>query len=143
MVRGTRIGKMAGLLAVAACLLLPVSSASASGGPAATKSGAIVNYLSLAKLKIAKTIQVPVICSVNCNVQTSTTVKGPGFSQPDYQTASFPANVAFGPFFSPNGPLLKSMKATPGKYKILSSITATNSSTGAIDSISHAFKLKR
>ncbi len=143
MVRGTRIGKVAGLLAVIGCLVLPVSSANAGGGPVATKSGALINYVSTAKLKISKKIEILVVCSANCNVDATSTVKGPGFNQTVHVSGPLTANVPGGPFFQPNGPLLKSMRATPGKFRIISSLTATNPATGAIDTISNTFRLKR
>ena len=35
------------------------------------------------------------------------------------------------------------MKASPGRYKVVSQVTATDPATGAIDNIAHAFKMKR
>ena len=48
-----------------------------------------------------------------------------------------------GPFFKPNGPLLKRDEGHPGAFKIVSSMTATDPTTGATDAIAHTFKLKR
>src|SRR5262245_49682277 len=104
---------------------MPAATAVADG-PVATKSGALINYVSLGKLKIAKKIQILVVCSAACNVTSTSTVKGPGFTQPVQVSGGLQANVPGGPFFQPNGALLKSMKASPGKYKITSSLTATN-----------------
>jgi hypothetical protein len=131
------------VLAAVLCLALPVSSASASGGPVATKSGALINYVSTAKLKISNKIEILVVCSASCTVNATSTVKGPGFNQSVQVSGPLTANVPGGPFFQPNGPLLKSMKAAPGRFKIISSLTATDSLTGATDTISHTFKLKR
>lgn len=143
MVRGTRIGKVAGLLAVLACLALPVSSASAGGGPVATKSGTLIHYASGYSLKISKRIEILVVCTANCNVDATSTVKGPGFNKTVHVSGSLNANVAGGPFFQPNSALLKSMKAKPGKFRIISSVTATDATTGATDAVSATFTLKR
>ena len=35
------------------------------------------------------------------------------------------------------------MKAHPGKFRLISDVTATDPATGAMDTISHTFKLKR
>jgi len=35
------------------------------------------------------------------------------------------------------------MKASPGRYKLVSHVTATDPATGATDMISQAFKIKR
>jgi hypothetical protein len=53
------------------------------------------------------------------------------------------ANVPGGPFFKPNGPLLKALKAAPGRYKLVNKITATDPVTGVTDAISRTFKFKR
>lgn len=141
MVRGTRIGKAAGLLAVLGCLALPV--ANASGGPVATKSGTLISYVSTSPLKVSKKIEIVVVCTANCNVNATSTIKGPGYKQTVPVSGGLVANQPGGPFFQPNSALLKSMKATPGRFKIVSSVTATNATTGATDAISAVFKLKR
>jgi hypothetical protein len=143
MMRGTRIGKVAGLLAVVACLALPVSSANAGGGPVATKSGTLVHYASGYSLKVSKRIEILLVCTANCNVNATSTIKGPGFNQTVNVSGALNANVPGGPFFQPNSALLKSMKAKPGKFRIISNVTATDATTGAVDSISVVFKLKR
>ena len=58
-------------------------------------------------------------------------------------SGSLNANVPGGPFFKPNGPLLKSMKAEPGKFRLVNTITATDPTTGLTDAISRTFKFKR
>jgi hypothetical protein len=129
--------------ALALGLLLLPGIAAADGGPTATKSGALVNYVSTGKLKIGKRISIVIVCSVNCNVDTTTVVKGPGFKDTATVGGPLTANVPGGPFFKPNGPLLKGMKASPGRYRINSTVTATDPLTGATDAISRSFRLKR
>jgi hypothetical protein len=142
MSRMSRFGRFGALLAVSLALVLPASAATA-GGPVATKSGALVNYVSAGKLKIAKNIQILIICSANCNVTSVSTIKGPGVNLHGTVSGPLSANVPGGPFFKPNGPLLKSLKAQPGKFKLVNKITATDPTTGLTDSISRTFKFKR
>jgi hypothetical protein len=124
-------------------LLLPGAAAAGGNGPTATKSGALVNYTSVGKLKIAKKITIFIVCNANCNVDTITVVKGPGFKDSAQVAGSLPAGSPGGPFFKPNGPLLKGMKAEPGKFRINSTVTATDPATGATETIARSFRLKR
>jgi hypothetical protein len=140
-IKGLTTGIVVAALALG-LLLLP-GIAAAGGGPTATKSGALVNYVSTGKLKIGKRITIVIVCSADCNVNTTTTVKGPGFKETATVGGPLTANVPGGPFFKPNGPLLKGMKAAPGRYRINSTITATDAVTGATDAISRSFRLKR
>jgi hypothetical protein len=137
----TRIGRAAALLALAGALILPASAA--GGGPTASKSGAIINYVSGTKLKIGKRMQIVVVCSVDCNVVSKSTIKGPGVKLRGNVSGSLLAGVPGGPFFKPNGPLLKAMKRSPGRFRLINSITATDPATGATDAISRSFRLKR
>ena len=137
----TRIGRAAALLALAGALILPASAA--GGGPTASKSGAIINYVSGTKLKIGKRMQIVVVCSVDCNAVSKSTIKGPGVMLRGNVSGSLLAGVPGGPFFKPNGPLLKAMKRSPGRFRLINSITATDPATGATDAISRSFRLKR
>jgi hypothetical protein len=141
-VRGTRTWKAIALFSVVCALALPASVA-AGEGPIATKSGVLINYVSTGKLQIGKKIQILVVCSANCNANATTVIKGPGTNLTFDVAGPLTANVQGGPFFKPNGPLLKAMKAEPGKFKLNSSLTATNAVTGAVETISRTFRLKR
>jgi hypothetical protein len=141
MSRTSRIGIVFAAVAVVGVMLLPASGA--AGAPTAHKSGAIVNYLTTGKLKIAKKIIVPFVCSVNCDVVSTLKLKGPLVNGSDTEQGSLQAGVAAGHFLKPSGQLLKLLKASPGRYKLISHITATDPATGATDPISHSFKLKR
>jgi hypothetical protein len=143
MSRMSRFGRVSALLAVGLALVLPASGAVAGSGPVATKSGALINYVSTAKLKVAKSIEITLICSANCNVVSHSVIKGPGVKVPGDVSGSLQANVPGGPFLKPNGPLLKAMKADPGKFKLVNKVTATDPVTGATDQISHTFKFKK
>jgi hypothetical protein len=140
---GTRAWKAVVTIAIAAALALPASASAAGDGPTATKSGLLINYVGPGKLKIAKKITILVVCSANCNANATTAIKGPGTNLTFDVAGPLAAGEQGGPFFKPNGPLLKAMKAEPGKFKINSSITATNAVTGAVETISRTFRLKR
>jgi hypothetical protein len=142
MSRRLRIGRIAALAAITAALLLPASNA-VGKAPVAHKSGALINYVTTAKLKIRKRINIFAVCTANCSVNTTTTIKGRGYKQTFPLNGTLQAGVPGGPFFKPNGPLLDAMTAQPGSFKIISSMTATDLVTGATDSIAHTFKLKR
>jgi hypothetical protein len=137
----SRIRTIVALVAVSALLLLP--SSSAAGAPVATKSGALINYVSTAKLKVAKSITIPVVCSADCQVTSTVRIKGPSFKLTNTVAGPLTGGVPGGHVIKPNGPLLKSMKADTGKFKVVSNMTATDLATGATDAISHTFKLKR
>jgi hypothetical protein len=139
----TRIGRAAALVAIAGALALPASAATAGDAPVATKSGALINYVTTGKLKIAKRIEIVVVCSANCNVTSRSVIKGPGVHLNGNVSGSLEANVPGGPFFKPNGPLLKALKASPGRFKLVNRITATDPLTGATDAISRVFRFKR
>lgn len=141
MTRMSRIWRATALFAILGALLVP--AASVAGGPVATKSGALINYTTTGKLKVGKSITIPVVCSANCQVTSNLTVKGPGFKLTNTVSGPLTAGVPGGHIIKPNGPLLRSMKAEPGRFRLVSHMTATDSTTGAQDSISHSFRLKR
>jgi hypothetical protein len=141
-IKGLTTGIVVAALALG-LLLLPGTAAAGGEGPTATKSGALVNYVSTGKLKIGKRITILVVCSANCNVDTTTAVKGPRFKDSAIVSGPLSAGVPGGPFFKPNGPLLRGMKAEPGKFRINSTITATDPATGATETITRSFRLKR
>jgi hypothetical protein len=141
-VRKTHAGRRIAPLALAAALLLP-ASASAAGGPVATKSGAIVNFMTTGKIKVAKHIQPLAVCSVNCDVTANGVLKGLGGRATFADSQSFVAGQTFGLRITVKGQLLKLMKSNPGKFKLVETYTATDPTTGAMDTISRAFKFKR
>jgi hypothetical protein len=138
-------------LAVTAAVLLPASQAAAGGaeiagagaGQVAHKSGAIVNYTSTGKVKIKKNMFIYFVCSVDCSATSVTKIKGPGGHITVPASGNVPANVQGFIKITPNGGLLKILKAEPSKFQLVNTITATDPTTGATDTISHAFKLKR
>jgi hypothetical protein len=141
MSRMSRIWSCAAAVAVIGALLLPATSA--VGAPTAHKSGAIINYLTTGKLRIGKRIIVPFQCSVACNVVSTLTIKGPLVHGSDTEQGSIAAGVPAGHFIKPSRGLSRLLKDHPGRYKLISSISATDPATGATDVINHTFRLKR
>jgi hypothetical protein len=142
MSRMSRLGRLASAIAVIGALLLPASNALA-GGPVAQKSGAIVNYVTAGKVKVAKTMIVRFQCAVTCDAVARIALKGPGLHGSDTGSGTIPAGGVVESLIKPNGTLQKLMRSNPGKYKVVSHVTATDPATGATDTISHAFKVKR
>jgi hypothetical protein len=139
----------AAVLAVGA-LLIPASQAgagahiaSAGGGPVATKSGAIVNFVPAGKLRVRKQIQPLAVCSVNCDVTGTAVLKGLGGKANITDSGSFLANQPFGLRITIKGFLLKLMKQHPGRFHLSVTYSATDPATGATDSVSRGFKFKR
>src|SRR5262245_26546284 len=120
-------------LACALALASPSSVVLADGRPVAKKSGAVINFVNTKKLKVKKKVLVKLVCSVTCNVEAITTFKGPGINFTGTSTGQLQAGVVGGPRFQPNETLLKDMKEAPGKYKLVSDVTATDAVTGAVD----------
>jgi hypothetical protein len=129
-------------VAIAVTGALMPSALTAAAVPSATKSGAIVQYLTTAKRKISKKIVVPFKCAVNCSVVSTVKLKGPSVKGADTATASLEAGAPVGHSFRPKRRALKLMQASPRKYHLVSTVTATDTS-GAKDTISHTFGLRR
>ncbi len=142
----SRAGKrttLAALAVVGALLLVPAAQASAGDGPVATKSGAIVNYTSTAKVKIKKKMFIYFACNIDCSLTSTTKIKGPGGHITVSASGVLTAGVQGFLRITPNGNLLKLLKANPGKFRLVNTIVATDPTTGAQDKIQHSFKLKR
>jgi hypothetical protein len=136
-----RIRNVAAPIALVGAVL--ISTPGASAAPSAHTSGAIVNYLTSGKLKVAKQIAVPFECSVACDVISKVTVKGPKVKGSQTIQVAVPANLPSGHFIKLKPGALKRVKASPGRYKLISKITATDSGTGATDAIARTFGLRR
>jgi hypothetical protein len=131
--RGTSV-VVAALCSLA--LLVPAASASAQT--------AIVSYVTTGKLKVAKRIQYNIVCSVQCQVTASSTLKLKG---PDLPPAVVPgtlaANAVASPFIVLNKPALHALKSNVGKARLVTTITATDTATGASQTISRTFRFRR
>jgi hypothetical protein len=138
-----RIWTLGALVAVAGVLLLPAPGAVAGDGPVATKSGAIVNFVTTGKLRVTRRIQPVAVCTVNCDVTGTGVLKGLGGRATFSDSGSFAAGQQFGLFVTIPRKLLKLMKQFPGRFHLTETLTATDPATGAIDSVSKTFNFKR
>ena len=138
-------------IAVGAVLLIPASPAAANAriasggdGPVAHKSGAIINYTSVAKLKVARHMFIHFTCTVTCDATGRAVIKGRGIKIPITASASgIPGGTPAFMELTVKGILLKLLKANPGRFKVLNTINATDPTTGATDTITHTFKFRR
>jgi hypothetical protein len=142
MSRKTRAGSLIAVVALAGVLLLP-STGAIAGGPVAHKSGAIVNYTSTGKIRVAKNMFIYFSCAVNCNATSTSTIKGLGGKVTIPASGTITAGVPAYIKLTVKGLLLKLLKAQPGAFKVINHISATDPTTGAVDNIRHTFKLKR
>jgi hypothetical protein len=142
-VRRNAVGRKVALLALTGALVLPAPTAVAGDGPQATKSGAIVNFQTTGKLRVAKRIQPLAVCNVNCDVSGTGVLKGRGAKATFSDSSPFAAGEQFGLFVIVKGQFLKLMKANPGKFRLRETLTAIDQATGATDTVSRAFTFKR
>ena len=157
MSRRSRVGTGFAALAATAALAFPASSAladaqiaSAGGGPVAQKSGALINFVTTGKLRVARTIQPIAVCTQTCTVSGVGVIKGFGgrgtFSD---SGGPFAAGEQFGLLLQAKGNLLKALKAFPGRFHLTETLTATpvdpttKAPIGAPETISATFGFKR
>jgi hypothetical protein len=152
------VGTGVAALAVITALALPASSAfaggaqiaSAGGGPVAQKSGALINFQTTGKLRVAKVIQPIAVCNASCTVSGVGTIKGFG-GRGTFSDAGGPFGPGelFGLALHAKGSLLKAMKAAPGRFHLTETLTATpvdpttHAPIGAPETISATFGFKR
>ena len=108
----------------------------------ATKSGALVNYVTGGKLKVSKKIEIVVVCSANCDITSTLTTKGPGVKLKGTVSGQLNANIAGATYLKLKGPQLDALTARPEKFRLFNSVTAVDPETGAVDNISRTFKFK-
>ena len=104
---------------------------------------ALISYVGPKKLKIGKKITYGIVCASDCNVTVVDITLGPKFKDADKLSGQLTATIPAGVTLTPNGPLLKALKAFPGRFKIKSTVTATNPVTGEVDTDKRTFRLKR
>jgi hypothetical protein len=131
--RGTSI-VVAAVCALA--LLVPAATAIAQTS--------IVSYVTTGKLKVGKRISYDIVCSVNCQVTATSTLKLKG---PDLPPAVVPgtlaANAIASPFIVLNKPAKAALKRDPKAARLVSSVTATDLATGAQQTIERTYKFKK
>jgi hypothetical protein len=128
---------------LAAAILVTAGPADA-GSPTATAAGEeLVSYLTKGKLKPGKRISYRVVCAAACQLTATSTLvlKGPDLG-PVSETGLFPAGQSVEAFLKPNKSARNLIKANLGASKLRTSITATNTATGEIDSDRRSFRFK-
>jgi hypothetical protein len=146
MSRKLRLGGIAAALAVTGVLLLPASGAVAGDGPVAHKSGTLINFTSMGKLRVQRVLEPLAVCTASCNVTGTAVLKGVGGSANFADSGGpFPAGQQFGLFITlkKNSVLFKLMKQFPGRFHLTETLTATDATTGAVDSVTAGYGFKR
>jgi len=147
----SRLSGVVVVVALIVTLSLPVTGAAghvgtadgSSDGPIAHKAGAVVNYATQGKIKVARRMGVSFVCSVACSVTSTLTIKGP-ISASNTQTATdVPAGQLLTHYVNLTKRGIRLMRSNPSKFRFVSTVTATDPTTGAVDTISHSFKVKR
>lgn len=133
-----------GSVAALACCLAFVAPSGAASPRAQTSGEELVSYLTKGKLKLAKRIQYSFVCSVNCQVTAtaSVKVKGPDPS-PQSNTGQFSAGLEVAQFLTPNKPLRNAIKDHIGAAKLVTEITARDLATGETDTDRRTFRFKK
>lgn len=137
------------LLAVFAALALLVPATTAGAGPAANKSGEeLVSYLDTGKLELGKRITYLIACGApagqSCQISVSNELKlkGPDLG-PISSEAPFPGGTTVEVFIELNKGARIAAKRKISAAKVVSTITATNLTTGEIDVDEQTFRLKK
>jgi hypothetical protein len=138
-----RQGRLRGLAAAAVLGSALLLCSSAIAAPRAEQAGAIVNYLPTGKLRVAKKVVVPFVCSVSCSVVSTLVLKGPAVRGSDIRQVSLGPNSPVGHRIKPRPKALRLMKRVPRKYRLISTITATDIGTGAKETVMHTFRFRR
>jgi 3D (Asp-Asp-Asp) domain-containing protein len=105
---------------------------------------ALLNYVTTGKLKLGKRISYRFVCSADCQVTATSTLvlRGPDVG-PVVDTGSFPAGEIIEAFLKPNKSARRSIRRNIGSSKLRTSVTATNSATGATDTDTRVFRFRR
>ncbi len=114
--------------------------------PAATSSAqtSIVSYMTNGRIKVAKRIQYNIVCSVDCQVVATSTLKlkGPDLV-PEVVPGKLAANSVASPYIVLNKPAKAALKRDPKKARLVTEITATDLATGARQTINRTYRFKR
>lgn len=104
----------------------------------------LVSYLTKGKLKPSKRIAYQVVCSANCQLTVTSTlrVKGPD-PAPVSGTDVFDAGEIAEGFVRPNKPLRKTIRDSIGATRLHTEVSATNLATGETDTDKRTYKFKK
>lgn len=128
------------MVVAAVCALALLLSAGVSSAQAP-----LVSYLTSGKIKVSKTMRYQFVCSVNCSVVETTTLK---LGSQRVPTVAGPATFAAGApieaqFIIKSNRGVSAVRHDAKKAKLISSVTATDVTTGAQQTINRTFKLKK
>ncbi len=139
-VKRRALSALAAATAVIALAAPPALSAAAP--PASASAETLVNFVGPKKLKVGKRMTYSFACAVNCDVTVSDLLEGPGGKLRGSLSGSIAAGAPAGVILKPNGPLLKSLKADTGKFKLKVTVTATDPTTGETDTDRRTYRFK-
>ena len=110
----------------------------------AVDNDALIAYSGPLKLKAAKRVSYPVLCSANCTVTATTTLVLPG---PDLGPVVVPGNLTAGtpaePYIVLNKAALHNLRNNVNKARLRTQIEATNTTNGDTDTDTQVFKFHR
>lgn len=129
--------------AVAAIAMVAAAPSAAAAPGASASADTLITYGPQKKLKIGKRIIFPVVCSVNCDARAVALVSGPAEVPKIVISGALPGGTAVPVILKPDGPLLESFKASPGRFVIMTTISATDPVTGETDVDKRNFRLRR
>lgn len=138
----SRRAKIAIVLSACAALLVP--AVPAVGSPQAQSSAEdLVRYLTKGKLKPGKRIPYRFVCSEDCVVTASSTLKVQGGRLgPISSSDQFAAGEIIEAFLKPNKAARNAIKADIGAARLITSVTASSVLTGETDTDKRTFKFK-
>ncbi len=130
--------RTAGLIAAAVMAVGLAAPASADTG--------LIQVLSPPKLKVGKKVSYVLACSANCTVSATLTLTlKHGTLSPATVDSGGPLAPAspVSPYIVLNRAALKDLKSNSKAAKLKTTITATDLTTGAVDSVERTFKFKK
>ncbi len=104
----------------------------------------LVSYLTEGKRKVAKKVRYQFVCSADCQVTVSSTIKLKGPDVPPLvDTAQFQAGVPIAHSLTLNKSLREAITDHIGASKLVSEVRATNTATGESDTDRRTFRFKK
>lgn len=138
-----RAAKILICLSAGAALLVPALPASAEPQAGAAAED-LVRYLTKGKLKPSKRIAYRFVCSQDCSVTATNTLKLKGGKLgPTSTSGAFEAGVIIEAFVKPNKAARNAIKDDIGVAKLVTSVSASSTLTGETDTDKRTYKFKR
>ncbi len=133
---------MTACTAAAAAIAVAAGPASTAAAPRVTNE-ALVSFVGAKKIKVGKRMTYDIVCASNCNVTVKDRLVGPGTKDSGRLSGALTAAVPVAVILKPNGPLLRGLRAFPGRFKLASTVIATNPATGETDSDTRVYRFKK